>query len=252
MGAETVQPGAAIAALIRRVRLRLHIKRSTSQLWGANFNGLALGTRKLALTFDDGPNDPYTSQLLKVFDAHGVHATFFFIGKFVAERPSIARSVVAAGHSVGSHSYSHRDLTLLSESELVTDIKAANQVIENATGVRPTLFRPPFGKRNRRIFEVVEKCGMTPVMWSAASYDWRTNSHEKIVNSLRSQIRGGEVILLHDGSDRDIGAERAHVVRATDQILRQYRDAGYDFVTVAEMMRAAAHRDSEECALSHV
>jgi peptidoglycan/xylan/chitin deacetylase (PgdA/CDA1 family) len=232
-----------------RARLAWHLRMSSSQLRGANFNGLAPGIRKLALTFDDGPNEPYTPQLLEVLDTHGAHATFFFIGRFVAERPNIARSVVAAGHSIGNHSYSHRDLTRLSEPELLSDIEATNRVIEDVTGVSPTLFRPPFGKRNRRMFSVVKKYGMTPVLWRAACYDWRTTSHEKIVNTLLSQIRGGEVILLHDGSHRRIGVDRAQCVRATEKILRHYRSAGYEFLTVPEMMRSAVAQEDSESSL---
>ncbi|MGO9641194.1 MAG: polysaccharide deacetylase family protein [Candidatus Acidiferrales bacterium] len=225
-----------IARLVGRARLALHIRLASSQLYGATFTGLAPGTRKLALTYDDGPNDPYTLQLLEVLEKHDVHATFFLIGKFVEARPDIARSVVEAGHAVGNHTYSHPDLTEVSHSRLLSELGGGNCAIEDATGVSPKLFRPPFGRRNRRILSVARKCGMTTVMWRAACYDWKAKSHENIGSTLISLIHGGEVIQFHDGSHRSLGVDRSNCVEVTDEILRHYRDLGYEFVAVPEMI----------------
>ena len=228
-----------ITRIVDRTRLALHIMRASSQLYGPSFTGLAQGTRKLALTYDDGPNHPYTSQLLEVLEKHGVHATFFLIGRFVVERPDIARSLVDAGHAVGNHTYSHPDLTVLPPAQIKSELDAGSRAIEDVTGVSPKLFRPPFGRRNRRILSMARKCGMAPVMWNAACFDWKAESSENIGSTLISLIRGGEVLQFHDGGHRKLGVDRSNCIKVTDEILLHYRDSGYEFVTVPEMMRTS-------------
>lgn len=207
-----------------------------SQLYGANFNGAAPGTRTLALTYDDGPNDPYTAQLLEVLAKHGVRATFFLLGQFVSERPALARAVAEAGHAIGNHCNTHQNPIFLSPAQLRQQIERASRAIEAATGVRPKLFRPPFGGRRPGTFSVVREYGMVPVMWRVSCSDWSARSHESIVERAVSQIKGGDVILLHDGGHLRMGTDRSHSVRATDEIVRRYQGEGYKFVTVPEMM----------------
>jgi peptidoglycan/xylan/chitin deacetylase (PgdA/CDA1 family) len=214
----------------------LHTMVPWSQLYGANFNGAAPGTRTLALTYDDGPNDPYTAQLLEVLAKHGVRATFFLLGQFVSERPALARAVAEAGHAIGNHCNTHQNPIFLSPAQLRQQIERASRAIEAATGVRPKLFRPPFGGRRPGTFSVVREYGMVPVMWRVSCSDWSARSHESIVERAVSQIKGGDVILLHDGGHLRMGTDRSHSVRATDEIVRRYQGEGYKFVTVPEMM----------------
>jgi peptidoglycan/xylan/chitin deacetylase (PgdA/CDA1 family) len=207
-----------------------------SQLYGANFNGAPPGTRTLALTFDDGPNDPYTAQLLEVLDRHGVKATFFLLGQFVSQRPELARAVAEAGHAIGCHAYSHKNLIFLTPAQLRDELARTLQVIEAATGVRPKLFRPPFGGRRPGTFSVVRQYGMTPVLWRVTCNDWSATSYESIVERAVAHIKGGDVILLHDGGHLRMGVDRSHSIRATDEIIRRYQGEGYEFVTVPQMM----------------
>lgn len=223
----------------------MHLRLAAADWHGASFTGLAPGARQLALTFDDGPNDPDTPRLLEVLARHGVPATFFLIGRFVAERPDIARAIVAAGHAVGNHTHTHPDLTTLVPAALEQELDAASRAIEDASGVRPRLFRPPFGRRRRRILATVRARGMTPVMWRAAGYDWKAGWGDHIVRTLESQVRGGEVIQLHDGGHRRLGIDRSRGVRATDGILRHFLEEGFEFVTVTEMLRLANPAEPE-------
>jgi peptidoglycan/xylan/chitin deacetylase (PgdA/CDA1 family) len=214
----------------------LHTMLPSSQLYGSSFIGLPKGTRRLALTYDDGPNDPYTSQLLDVLAKHGTKATFFLIGQFVKQRPDIVRRVVEAGHSVGNHTWNHPNLIFCSAAETRRQISETQKAIEDACGVRPTLFRPPFGGRRPGTFAVARELGLTPIMWGVTCYDWSAISNESIERKAREQIRGGDVILLHDGGHKGFGADRSHTVKATANLLREYSEQGYKFVSVPEMM----------------
>jgi peptidoglycan/xylan/chitin deacetylase (PgdA/CDA1 family) len=218
----------------------LHSMLPRSQLYGASFSGAAPGSRWLALTYDDGPNDGSTPQLLEVLAGHEVKATFFLLGRYVEARPELARAMAEAGHAIGNHGYSHRNLIFLSSSETRRELTRTSQAIEAVTGVRPALFRPPFGGRRPGTFAIARQCGMTPVMWRIIGNDWNADTAESIARRVVSRIKGGEVIVLHDGGHRALGADRSRTVRATDEIVRRCHGQGYRFVTVPEMMNEGA------------
>ncbi len=209
-----------------------------SELYGRSFRGVP-GTQMLALTYDDGPNDPYTLHMLDVLAANGIKATFFLIGRFVAERPDIVRRIRSEGHAIGNHTYSHPLLILSSSGRLHKEIADTDKAIEDAVGSHDGIFRPPFGGRRPGTFAVVRDRGMMPVMWSVTCYDWNAKSADTIEQRAVSAIRGGDVILLHDGSHVKMGAYRGHTVEATQRLIRRYQDKGYEFVTVPEMMKRA-------------
>jgi peptidoglycan-N-acetylglucosamine deacetylase len=208
-----------------------------SQLYGENFTGIEEGQRALALTFDDGPNDPWTMRLLEVLGRHQVPATFFMVGRYVRERPELARAVVKGGHAVGNHAFSHPNLIFAGTSRLRQELEDTSKAIEEATGERPFLFRPPFGGRRPGTFQVVRQLKMFPVMWRVTCYDWSAKSHEEIVRHARRQISGGEVILLHDGGHLRMGEDRSATVRAADELITEYKDRGFTFLSIPEMMQ---------------
>jgi peptidoglycan/xylan/chitin deacetylase (PgdA/CDA1 family) len=208
-----------------------------SQLYGANFSGVKEGLKVLALTYDDGPNDPWTMKLLEVLAKHQVPATFFMLGKYVRQRPEIALAVQQAGHAIGNHSYSHPNLIFSSEAKLRQELEETNQAIVDATGERPFLFRPPFGGRRPGTFKVVEELKMFPVMWRVTCFDWSAKSPAEIMKHARRQIAGGEVVLLHDGGHLHMGEDRGRTVSATDELIAEYKDKGFIFLTVTEMMQ---------------
>ena len=218
----------------------LHTMAPWSQLYGANFQGVAPGTKQLALTYDDGPNDPHTRNLLDVLAKQGAKATFFLMGRYVKQRPEIVRDIVAAGHEVGNHTWDHPPLVFRSAAETRRQLVETQKVIEDACGVIPTLFRPPFGGRRPGTFGVVRSLGLTPVMWNVTCYDWSATSNESIEQKARRQIRGGDVVLLHDGGHLEFGTDRHWTVKATETLLREYGAKGYEFLGVAEMMEGSS------------
>ena len=213
-----------------------HTMGPTSQLYGRNFTGLPRGTKKLALTYDDGPNDPHTGHLLDILSKHNVRGTFFLIGRYVTQRPDLVRRHVEFGNAIGNHTWDHPNLIFSTPQSLRSQLKRTSQAISDACGQKPNLFRPPFGGRRPGVFQTARALGMTPIMWNVTCYDWKATSPETVERHAVRQIRGGDVILLHDGGHLAFGTDRAHTVKATDALIRRYKDQGYEFVTIPEML----------------
>jgi peptidoglycan/xylan/chitin deacetylase (PgdA/CDA1 family) len=208
----------------------------TGQWYGKTLTGAARGTRQIALTYDDGPNDPYTLRLLETLALHGVHATFFLIGRYVRQCPEIARQIVQAGHTVGNHTFTHPLLTFKSETEIRQQLSDCRTALEDAIGSHSNLFRPPFGGRRPAVLRLARELGLQPVMWSVTGYDWNAPPAAVIERRIEKQIRGGDVILLHDGGHNQMGADRSQTVIATDHLIVRQKSQGYDFVTIPRMM----------------
>jgi peptidoglycan/xylan/chitin deacetylase (PgdA/CDA1 family) len=206
------------------------------QWYGSTFTGLARGSKQLALTYDDGPNDPHTLRLLEVLAKHNVKATFFLIGRYVRQRSEIARELAAAGHTAGNHSSSHALLTLKGQAEIRRQLSDCRAALSDAIGEHSNLFRPPFGGRRPAVLRIARQLHLEPIMWSVTGYDWDAPLAEIIERKVTRQIRGGDVILLHDGDHRQMGADRSQTVLATDRLIDRYKTEGYEFVTIPEMI----------------
>jgi peptidoglycan/xylan/chitin deacetylase (PgdA/CDA1 family) len=230
---------ASVAGLTAAVAAGYQTMAPTGQWYGRTFTGLIGGTNRLALTYDDGPNDPHTLRLLEILAKHNVAATFFMIGRFVTQRPDIVREVVRAGHAVGNHTFSHPNLIFVSSERARKEVSDCQQALLETTGETPQLFRPPFGGRRPGTLQVARALGLEPVMWNVTGYDWSAPPADRIVAKVSRQIRGGDVILLHDGSHVRMGADRSQTVIATDQIIAEYKARGYGFMTIPEMMGKA-------------
>jgi peptidoglycan/xylan/chitin deacetylase (PgdA/CDA1 family) len=207
----------------------------TGQWFGRTFAGGARGSKQIALTYDDGPNDPHTLNLLDVLAKHNVRATFFMIGRYVQQRPDIARTVAQAGHIIGNHTFTHPLLTFQSKARTRTELVDCRQALTDAIGKPSNLFRPPFGGRRPATIRIARDLGLETVMWNVTGYDWNAPPAEVIEKKVARQIRGGDVILLHDGGHRAMGADRTQTVIATQNMIRRYKNEGYEFVTVDEM-----------------
>ena len=212
----------------------------TGQWYGQTFVGLRPGSRQIALTYDDGPNDPHTLRLLEVLARHDARATFFLIGRHVQRRPDIAREIAKAGHTLGNHTFTHPLLIFKSGAEIRKELSECRAALTDAIGEHSNLFRPPFGGRRPAVLRIARELGLVPVMWSVTGYDWNAPRAEVIEQKITKQIRGGDVILLHDGGHKQMGADRSQTVLATDRLITRYRAEGCNFVTVSEMMANAA------------
>jgi peptidoglycan-N-acetylglucosamine deacetylase len=216
----------------------------TGQWYGRTFFCGARGSRQIALTYDDGPNDPHTLKLLEVLARNEVHATFFMMGKYVRQRPDIARAVASQGHVIGNHTFNHPLLIFRSEEETRTELSDCRAALSDAIGEHSKLFRPPFGGRRPATLRIAREMGMAVVMWNVTGYDWNAPPAAVIEEKVARRVHagGGDVVLLHDGFHRAMGADRTQTVIATENLIRRYKDEGFEFVTVAEMMGGAVSR----------
>ncbi|MGD0902100.1 MAG: polysaccharide deacetylase family protein [Terracidiphilus sp.] len=192
---------------------------------------------ELALTFDDGPNPAWTPRLLDILASHDVRATFFLLGKFAEAEPELVRRIVAGGHLIGNHSWSHPNLALTSASRVQEELARTSQTLEQIAGVTVRFIRPPFGARRPAVFRVARSLGMTSVLWNAMTSDWREPSAERIAELLARRIdrleRRGRAanVVLHDGSHLKLGADRGPSIAAAEQLVARYKPT-HRFITL--------------------
>jgi peptidoglycan/xylan/chitin deacetylase (PgdA/CDA1 family) len=213
----------------------------TGQWFGRAFYGLPFESgqrrsKQIALTFDDGPNDPHTLRLLDVLARYNVHAMFFMIGRYVRQRPEIALEVHKQGHVVGNHTFTHPLLTVKSMKHIRSEITQCHLTLTDVVGEHSNLFRPPWGGRRPGVFRLVRHLGLEPIMWNVTGYDWNAPSADYIEQKVTRRVCGGDVILLHDGGHLNFGTDRSKTVEVVDRMISRYQGEGYQFVTVPEMM----------------
>lgn len=203
----------------------------------------------VALTFDDGPNDPYTSQILDILASYNIKATFFLIGKNVELYPETARRIVAEGSVIGNHSYSHNANHALSDYG-AEDLQRAQKVIFNITGVSPHLYRPPHGKKTPWELQDVKEAGLIEVVWSVSANDQHILAYfgkptpETFAREIVRETNPGEIILLHDGYGTlhdTVKSDKSFTVEALPLIIEQLQSKGYRFVTVPELLNVPAY-----------
>lgn len=193
--------------------------------------------RRVALTFDDGPASPFTEEILNILRERSVPATFFLCGKNVERFPAIARRIAQEGHLIGNHTYSHPFLYLRSPAAMADEIDRTQEAVERVAGVRPAVFRPPYGGRWPGLMKVLGKRGMKLIMWSATGYDWKCRG-EAITRLTLEELHPGAVILLHDGHEvcHPGAFDRSDTVKALPAIIDRAREAGYTFVPLSEFL----------------
>ncbi|MFI9245946.1 polysaccharide deacetylase family protein [Streptomyces sp. NPDC053086] len=194
-------------------------------------------TPQVALTFDDGPDPVYTRRILEILDRYGVRATFFCVGHHVAALPDEVRRIVAAGHEVGNHSWSHPFLPDLTPDQLREQIDRTAEAVARVTGEAPTWFRPPYGALTPEVLATLEGHPTTMTMWDVDSRDWSRPGPERIAATVLESAGPGSVVLLHEGA-----GDRGQTVRALPSIIEGLLERGLEPVTVGELSAAPSAR----------
>lgn len=201
----------------------------------------------IALTFDDGPSPEYTPLILDVLKKHNVKATFFLVGKHVKKYPDVARRILAEGHEIGNHTYSHRDLVPSTRKKLKREILQNQELIKEYLGVKTVLFRPPRGIYSEAVRQFVVQNGLLMVLWSMSGIDWAGTPASLIAKRILRYAHPGAIILLHDSGAliRSEGHSRINTAKALDKAIPILKEKGYKFVTVSELINLAGNELTE-------
>lgn len=185
----------------------------------------------IALTFDDGPHPKETNEVLDVLKKYNVKATFFVAGKHVNWYPKPIIRASKEGHEIGNHTFNHPDISNLSQQQLEEEIEKCEKIIKEVTGVKPTLFRPPYGSYNQKTLgEIASKYKYKIVLWTTVdARDWQNPKAYKIADTIIDNAKNGDIVLLHDYATNN-------TVEALDILIPKMIEKGYKFVTVSEMI----------------
>lgn len=194
----------------------------------ARYSSVSTSRPFVALTFDDGPSPELTPRLLDILRYHGVRATFFVVGKNAAQYPDIVKRIVAEGHEIANHSYTHVALTTVGEDRLREEVCGTSDTIERITGRRPTSMRPPYGANNARVQSFLLSQGMDMVLWSVDPLDWKRPGPEVVTRRLVEGAKPGAILLAHDIHPGTIDA-----IAGT---IEQLKAKGYGFATVGQLI----------------
>lgn len=207
-----------------------------SRFFGRAFTGLRPGHRVVALTFDDGPNGDDTAAILDVLREEGAYATFFLVGRAVAEQPLLVQHMLRDGHALGNHTWDHAHLNVRTRAGITRQLQRTDDAIYRATGTRTRLARPPFGARSFLVLDQLRRLGYTCILWSTPlAREWEYPGSATIARRILAQSGDGSVVVLHDGS-RGRKADRGDVVRAVRTVVRGLRRRGLRCITIPQML----------------
>lgn len=190
--------------------------------------------KEVALTFDDGPDQIYTPQILDVLKESNVKATFFLVGSKMLEYPEIVQRIQAEGHAIGGHSYSHPDFRKMSpEMVFETEVEKTQEILEDILGYQPTFLRPPYGAITDQQIEYLAQRNLKIINWSIDTFDWdkKQNSIAELTGKIERYLHEGAIILMHSA-----GSDRKNTVQALPKIIKFLIAQGYHLTTIPEML----------------
>lgn len=212
--------------------------------------------RKLAITFDDGPNPQITPKLLTLLERYEARVTFFMVGRFAHECPDLVREIVVRGHAIGNHTATHANLFWSMPTQIREQMESCNEAIATISGTTPKWFRPPWGMRNPWVISSAVGMGMRTALWTLLPGDWRVKPASWLIERMEpiakrakfssggtgnDSLAGyGDVLCLHDGDYRFLNADRHATVEALQYWLPRWRDLGLEFVTIDEAVSPPA------------
>lgn len=186
----------------------------------------------VALTFDDGPDEPYTEQILQVLDKYGVKATFFVLGGNAKAYPQLIKQMMIKGHELGNHTMHHDKMRDKSVEKMANDIQSVDTILRNLGYEKPIPFRAPFGMTSDNLKAALQQLNKEHVLFMFLPQDWTKISADQIYNNVMKELRPGLIITLHDG-----GKRRENTVKATERLITHLQQQGYRFVTVSELLK---------------
>ena len=182
----------------------------------------------LSISFDASWGGEQTLKLLDILDEYDVKTTFFLVGIWVDKYPELVKEIVARGHEIGNHSASHPHMTQISEEKMKEELRIMSDKVETITGVRPTLFRPPYGDYNDQVVQVSRKEGYEAVQWNVDSLDWKNRGVQDIINRCTKAVNPGDIVLFHNDAQ--------YTVEALPTVLKHYQDLGYKVIPVSQIL----------------
>lgn len=210
---------------------------------------VAMDDKLVALTFDDGPNPPYTESLLVLLAEQKVKATFFLKGANVEAFPNSVLAVAKAGHEIGNHSFYHKPMAALSKTDYVEEITRTNNALEKVLAYAPKLFRPPYGVQGLGLTRALNELDMRSIGLGANGSDWSEKNPQTIASAIVESVEPGGFILLHDGhadvDDPHSQDSREPSIAAAKLVIESLRKKGYRFVTVGEMLAHAEKNNGQ-------
>lgn len=226
-----------VVVAVALASLWYYLENPTNQMFGRTVTGVPTHQKVVALTFDDGPNPPYTDQIVTYLHEQHVTATFFVVGRAVAAHPDTVRLEVQDGDALGNHTWDHAHLVLERRAHIAWEIQQTDAAIKKATGIHTDLFRPPFGARDYAVISVARQMGYQVIMWNVPlAHDWQNPAPAVIADRIVKHVRDGSIIVLHDGN-RGLPADRGSSVKATMLIVQALTKEGYTFVTVPQLLK---------------
>lgn len=204
---------------------------SKFQLFGEMVTQVKTEEKVVALTYDDGPNPPYTNRLMEVLEQFGVKATFFVIGHQAEQHLETVQGLKAQGHELGNHSYSHRRLVSTPKAAIADEIHRTDQLLQALGSPSKIHFRSPYGYKRIRLPWVLAQLKKINVLWNVDPRDYQAASADAVVTHVLDKVRPGSIVLLHDG-----GGDRSLTVEATARLVPRLQEQGYHFKTVSELL----------------
>ena len=193
---------------------------------------------KVALTFDDGPDDQMTPQILDILKENSVHATFFLIGSYARQNPNMVRRIVAEGNVIANHTWSHANMLRLPPGQARQEITRTEDLLAQITGCRTALLRPPRGRVSPDIMDLARQEGYRVIGWSVDSVDWLDPVKSRITARLHDQMHPGAIILMHAV---DLPTSKGVTVKVLPGLIRELKARGYQLVTLDELLQVPAY-----------
>ncbi len=188
----------------------------------------------ISLTFDDGPHEVYTSEVLKLLKKYNFKATFFLIGNKIEKHPNLVEDIINQGHTIGNHTFLHsNNFGFLKTHEVINELTKTNKIIESFQGLKMNLYRPAFGVTNPRISKAVKILKLEAIGWSVRSLDTTRDSKEKVYSRIIKKMQKGDIVLLHDTSKKTI--------EVLEQLLIFLDKKNWKSITVDQLLNIKAY-----------